>query len=259
MRDHRVNAATGRKIRQINRVYLFRIHAVIPMLMTLAFLTIRAPRAVSQDLLNVNDSSEKYAYAASNRPYPAYSPPTENAKFRTYVFDAAGPYPIIVAGFVAGVNQLSNTPPEWHQGAEGYGKRLGSNFGIAAVSTTTRYALSEAFKEDTLYYRCDCQGILPRLSHAALSTLTARRGNDGRRVFSVPSLIAPYAGSMTAIYGWYPERYNAKDAFRIGNYSMLGHVGGNIAMEFLFSGPHSLLSRLHLDKMHRGTQDQGPK
>jgi hypothetical protein len=187
-----------------------------------------------------------------------YLRPTEEAKFKNYVFDVTGPYPIVVVGVVAGVNQLTNTPPEWHQGAEGYGRRFGSNFGIAAVSTTTRYALSEAFRADTLYYQCECKGVLPRLRHAAFATLTARRGDDGHRVFSVPALIAPYAGSMTAVYGWYPDRYNAKDAFRMGNYSMLGYVGGNIAMEFLYGGPHSLLSRMHLGKMHRGTPDPGP-
>ena len=97
---------------------------------------------------------------------------------------------------------------------KGYGKRFGSNFGILAVSTTTRYALSEAFHEDALYYRCECKGTFRRLSHAVISTFTARRGDDGHRVFSFPALVAPYAGSMTAVYGWYPNRYNAMDGFR---------------------------------------------
>jgi hypothetical protein len=42
----------------------------------------------------------------------------------------------------------------------------------------------------------------------------------------------------------------------MGNYTMLGYVGGNIALEFLYSGPHSLLSRMHLNGSH-GAQDQG--
>jgi hypothetical protein len=52
--------------------------------------------------------------------------------------------------------------------------------------------------------------------HALISTLTARRGEDGHRVFSIAALVGPYAGTMTAIYGWYPNRYGAKDAFRTG-------------------------------------------
>jgi hypothetical protein len=144
------------------------------------------------------------------------------------------------------VNQFNNSPPEWGQGAQGYGKRIGSDFGIVAVATTTRYGLAQAFKQDTLYYRCDCTGVFPRVRHAVFSTLTARRGDDGRRVFSVPALIAPYAGTMTAVYAWYPNRFGAKDAFRMGNYSLLAYAGGNISMEFVYSGPHSLMSRMHL-------------
>ena len=186
-----------------------------------------------------------------------YIPPTQSTKFHNYVFDAVGPYPVSAAALTAGLNQFTNSPPEWRQGVEGYSKRFGSDFGIIAVGTTARYGLAEAFKEDTMYYRCECRGFLPRLTHAAVSTLTGRRGKDGHRVFSIPSLIAPYAGTMTAVYGWYPRRYGARDAFRMGNYSLLGYMGGNISLEFFYSGPHSLLNRMHLNNAH-GSPDEGP-
>jgi hypothetical protein len=179
-----------------------------------------------------------------------YTRPTEKTKLQNYFFDTYGPYPIVGAALAAGINQVDNTPPEWKQGAEGYGKRFGSDFGIAAVTTTTRFALAEAFHEDTLYYRCQCKGFLPRLNHAVISTFTSRRGKDGHRVFSFPALVAPYAGTMTAVYGWYPGRYDARDGFRMGNYSLLGYVGGNIALEFFYSGPHSWFSHMHLNNSH---------
>jgi hypothetical protein len=186
-----------------------------------------------------------------------YMRPTERTKVNNYIFDAFGPYPVVGAGAAAGINQLSNSPPEWKQGFDGYAKRFGSDFGIAAVSTTTRYGLSEAFKEDALYYRCECSGLFPRMSYAIFSTFTARRQRDGHRVFSVPALVSPYAGSMTAIYGWYPSRYGARDALREGTYSLAAYMGGNIALEFFYSGPHSLLSRMHLNNAH-GSPVQGP-
>ncbi len=177
-----------------------------------------------------------------------YAPPGERTKLRNYAFDVIGPYPIIGAAFAAGINQAENTPPEWRQGAEAYGRRFGSDFGIAAITTTSRYVFAEAFREDTVYYRCECSGILPRLTHAAISTVTARRGDDGHRVFSVPSLVSPYAGTLSAVYIWFPDRYNAKDGFRMGNYNLLGFVGGNIALEFLYGGPHTLMSRIRRKK-----------
>jgi hypothetical protein len=176
-----------------------------------------------------------------------YTRPTAATKLHNYVFDAFGPYPIAGAAFAAGINQAYNTPPEWKQGFEGYSKRFGSDFGIAAVTTTSRYALAQAFKEDTMYYRCECKGLLPRLRHAVFSTLTARRGKDGHTLFSFPALVAPYAGTTTAVYAWYPRRYEVRDALRMGNYTMLGYVGANIGLEFLYGGPHTLLSRVHLN------------
>jgi hypothetical protein len=206
--------------------------------------------AKAQTLANSGDSSGIVASMAPATQNLTYARPTEATKLHNYLFDAFGPYPIAGAAFAAGINQAYNTPPEWKQGAAGFSKRFASDFGIEAVSTTARYGLAQAFRQDTLYYRCECKGLLPRLRHAVISTLTARQGDDGHRVFSFPALVAPYAGTMTAVYAWYPGRYNGKDALRTGNYLMLGYVGGNVGLEFFYSGPHSLLSRMHLNSAH---------
>ncbi len=229
-------------------------------LLVMAVVTTLPQLAGSQSTSFSGDSSVTAASVTSGKPEKhdlSYVRPTQGTKLRNYVFDAFGPYPVAGSALAAGINQFSNEPPEWNQGVEGYSRRFGSAFGIAAVGTTTRYGLSEALREDSLYYRCECRGVFPRVRHAVLSTLTARRGEDGHRVFSVPALVAPYAGSFTAVYGWYPDRFGAKDAFRIGNYSLLFYAGGNIALEFLYSGPHSLLTRMHLNNTH-GAADPGP-
>ena len=174
-----------------------------------------------------------------------YQPPTEKIKLRNYLFDSFGPYPVAGAIVLGAIGQAENTPPEWGQGGLAFSERVGSVFGIALVTTTTRYALAEAFREDTIYYRCDCTGIPRRLSHAVISSVTALHGEEGHRRFSIPSLIAPYAGSMAAVYGWYPDRFNFKDGFRMGNYALLAFVGGNVAREFIYGGPHTLFSHLH--------------
>jgi hypothetical protein len=192
------------------------------------------------------------------RPSLVYTRPSEKTRLRNYFWDVLGPYPLLGAAAAAGINQLDHTPPEWRQGFAGYTRRFGSDFGIAAVTTSTRYGLARAFGEDTIYYRCECKGLLPRLRHAVISTFSARRGEDGHRVVSFPAIVSPYAGTITAVYAWYPERYGAKDAFRMGNYSLLGYVGANVAREFLYGGPHSLLSRIHPNHGH-GERSPGTK
>jgi hypothetical protein len=229
-----------------------RIILLLPVMAGLA----AVPVVKAQSLADAPDLSTSAANTSTIPLDLAYMRPSQQIKLHNYLFDTLGPYPIAGAALAAGVNQAYNTPPEWKQGVEGYSRRFASNFGIEGVSTTTRYALAEAFHEDTLYYRCECKGFFPRLRHAVTSTLTSRRGLDGHTVFSFPALVAPYAGTMTAVYAWYPNRYGAKDGFRMGNYTLLGYVAGNIGLEFFYSGPHSLLSRMHLSNGH-GTPSPG--
>lgn len=215
--------------------------------------------AVSQAIADSPGASDSAVSVSSSSTLPGliYFRPTETTKFRNYLFDSFGPYPIVAAGLAAGLNQADNSPPEWRQGMAGYARRFGSDVGIAAITGTTRYAMAEALGEDTLYYRCECRGLFPRLRHAVISTFIARSGEDGHKVFSLPALVAPYAGTMTAVYGWYPDRYNAKDAFRIGNYNLLAYVAGNVAIEFFHTGPHSWIHRIHLNNTH-AAPDVGP-
>jgi hypothetical protein len=232
------------------------------LLSALSILSSLSLPAVAQSLADAPNPAATASGTASSSTIPTlpdfvYVRPTQKTQLNNYIFDAFGPYPIAGSAIAAGINQFTNSPPEWHQGVEGYARRFGSDLGIVAVGTTVRYALSEALKEDTLYYRCECKGIFPRLRHAMLSTLMARRGDDGHQVFSIPDLIAPYAATTTAVYAWYPDRFGAKDAFRMGNYNMLAYMGGNVALEFFYSGPHSLLSRMHLNNPH-GAPEPGP-
>jgi hypothetical protein len=187
-----------------------------------------------------------------------YTRPTEKEKLHSYFFDAFGPYPLGGAVVFGAANQATKTPPEWGQGMGAYGERVGSVFGIALVTTTTRYALAKAFREDTIYYRCDCTGVVRRMGHAVISTVTSRVGDDGHRRLSFPAIVSPYAGSMTAVYGWYPSRYGAKDGFRMGNYAILAFGVGNIAREFIYGGSHTLFGRMGHSSSADSTGNSNP-
>lgn len=182
--------------------------------------------------------------APPNAPQPqldfTYRRPSEKTKVQHYLFDTFGPAPVGAAVVWGVVSQVYKTPPEWGVGAAPYGERVGSTFGIEAITTTTRYGLAEAFREDTLYYRCQCKGFFHRLGHAAISTVTARHGDDGAERLSFAALAAPYAGTMAAVYAWYPHRFGYKDGFRMGNYDLLTFTAVNIAREFIYGGPHTL-------------------
>jgi hypothetical protein len=219
-------------------------------LIAIASLGALAPTVNAQSLTDTGYSSSSAVSPLPNKPQPqldlTYRRPTEKAKLHSYLFDTFGPYAIAGAVVAGALDQAENTPREWRQGWGAYSERVASDFGIEMITTTTRYALAEAFREDTLYYRCECQGVLRRLRHAAISTVTARHGEDGHRRLSFAAIVAPYAGTMTAVYGWYPSRYGASDGLRMGNYALLGSLGGNIASEFIYGGPHTLFKSVDL-------------
>ena len=167
------------------------IHRIILGLVVIANLAALSVLAQTQSRLDSGEFSGAVANITPAKLDLTYTRPTQTTKVHNYLFDAFGPYPIVGAALTAGFQQARDAPRIWGRGAEGYSKRFGSDFSIGAIGITTRYALSEAFKEDALYYRCECKGVFPRLRHAVISTLTARRGADGHRVFSFAALVAP--------------------------------------------------------------------
>lgn len=221
---------------------------VVPFLVGITYMGTLTHAGNAQSAADEGSSSNTAAMSFSWKMHAprnlTYTRPNEKTKIRNYFFDAFRPYPVAGAAILGAVNQAHDRPPKWGQGFETYGERVGSHFGISLATTTTRYALAEAFREDTLYYGCGGSGVFRRMEHAAISTVTARHGADGHRRLSFPALIAPYAGATTAIYGWYPDRYSVKDSMRMGNYALLGAAAGNIAREFLYGGPHTLLRQL---------------
>jgi hypothetical protein len=211
--------------------------------------------AIAQQSPNPSGAAEQEKAAGSEPPSPSAGStlaPSRQQIMRDYVMDTVGPYPIVMATFTAAIHQGTNNPPEWGQGAGPLAQRFGSNMGITAVSNTTRLGLAAAFHQNTSYVHCSCRGVFPRLRHATVYALMARRRSDGKQVFSIPNLVAPYAATMTATYAWYPERYGAKDAFRMGNYNLLGTVGSNIAFEFVPKKAWEMLGRVHLSSRRSG-------
>jgi hypothetical protein len=193
----------------------------------------------------------------------SYVQPSREQRQDNYLNEAFGPYPVLTTAFVAGWHQARRVPPDWREGWAGYGERYGSDFAGSAVNISTRFALAQVFDQDTLYYRCTCEGVGPRLKHAIVSSIFVHQGADGRRAFALPVVAAPYAGSFAEVYGWYPRRYDAKDAFRMGNYGLLWYFAGNVSLEFLSPVLHakrnSWIARLHMDNRHLAPEtEKGP-
>lgn len=171
----------------------------------------------------------------------AYVRPDFHQRVRSDLLSTFGPAQVSRVVFGAAFSHADDVPPEWGQGWGAYGERLASHFGSSLAEGTTNFVLGEALGLDTKYYPCTCRGVWPRIKHALISSVTARTGEDGHRVFSLPSVGSPYAGAFATL-AWYPPRYNVKDAFRTGNYYLLDEVGMKLALEFL----HPVLKKFHI-------------
>ena len=107
----------------------------------------------SQSLSSSGDSAANAGIIFAGKPdYLTYVRPTPTTMLKHYAFDAFGPYALAFTVFTAGLDQATNTPPEWKQGFGAYAERFGSDFGIAVVGTTTRYGTAAAFRDDTSIY-----------------------------------------------------------------------------------------------------------
>jgi hypothetical protein len=163
----------------------------------------------------------------------AYVFPSGRQRFNRYVWETFGPLTLIGVGVAAGIDQGQNSPPEWKQGASGYGKRFASRMGQYAIEQTTSYALSEAFRLDTGFEKSQRHGFSARLGDALIQNVTSRT-RTGKRIISAPRLAGVYVGGLVPALTWYPSRFSYKDGLREGTYSLAAGFVINVFREFIF-------------------------
>lgn len=235
--------ASGTGKRKRERCYgtqMSRIERVVLLAVCIA-LTLAGSRALAQGPNAKEPSNNKARGTEAEAQQTGYVRPDFHQRLRNYELSTFGAPQMATVVFGAAISQADSVPPDWGQGWGSYGERLASHFGSSLTEGTTNFALAEALRLDTKYYPCTCKGIWPRVRHALISSVTARSGEDGHRVFSVPAVASAYAGAF-ATQAWYPSRYNAMDSFRTGNYNFLDSVGMKIALEFL----HPVMKKFHI-------------
>src|SRR3954464_4074848 len=126
-------------------------------------------------------------------------------RFGEYMLSMVGPVPLIGEAAGAAVGQWTNTPEEWGQGWDAFGKRYWSNLAYNGIRQSITYGGSLLLHEDTRYFASGRSGFLARSRHAVVSTFTARR-RDGRDVFSF-SNTAGVIGASAISSTWGPPSW----------------------------------------------------
>jgi hypothetical protein len=169
------------------------------------------------------------ALRAKPQPTP-YQFPDGHKRFSRYVNSIVGPGAIIEDVGLAGIMTWSKSPPEWGTHWEGFGRRVGSNFGWGVIKNTTIYGLDEALQLDSFYYRSTKKDVGSRVGNAFVSTFTART-KSGRRTIGVPRLAGTFLAPVIVTEAWFPQRYSWKDGLRAGSYDLAWNIGYRLAKE----------------------------
>jgi hypothetical protein len=163
---------------------------------------------------------------------------TEKKRFQLYVVSTAGPVPIVGEAAAAAIGQWENSPKEWGQGWNAYGKRFASDLAYNGVRQTITYGTSIVFREDNRYFASHKTGFWPRTGYAVLSTVTARHP-DGHRTFSVSSVAGVFgASAISSIWG--PRSFKG-----------IGNIGENAGISFAATAGFNVVREFISDVLRR--------
>ena len=160
-----------------------------------------------------------------------YIRPDAKKRFNRYVNSMFGPMSLAKRAASSGLATWTNSPEEWGDSWDGFGKRFAWATAGAVIKSTTMYGLEETFKLDSHFYHSKRRDVGSKVSNALLSTVTARN-EKGKRVFGYPRIVGTYTGTMVAAYAWLPGDRNWKGALRSGTISLGFNAGFNLVKEF---------------------------
>jgi hypothetical protein len=107
------------------------------------------------------------------------APLTTGEKYQLFFKSATDPWPFLVAGFGAGIDQAENSFPEYGQGMEGYAKRFGAAYTDYFTGNFFGNAvLTSILHEDPRYFQKGTGTFGKRALWAAGSTVWCKR-DDG--------------------------------------------------------------------------------
>ena len=175
------------------------------------------------------DNPQKAATPNAN----GYVRPSGNERLKRYLKSMFGPVALATRAAQAGFGTWTNSPEEWGDTWEGFGRRYASRTAGSIIKNSTMYGLDEVLKVDSNFYRSKKRDVGSRIKNALISPVTARRG-DGSRTIGIPKLAGIYTSAIIASETWMPERYSWKNGVKAGTISLGFDVGWNLAKEFIF-------------------------
>jgi hypothetical protein len=156
---------------------------------------------------------------------------TFGERFRIYQHSVINPNSLLAPAFGAALGQANNEPPEWGQGASGYGRRIASGSGRLVINRTIRFGVAALDHEDPRFSYSNEAGFWRRFRYASVHYVVART-DSGKQIPAFSRFAGTYGAAFIANQ-WYPEsRANTGHALMRGSTALAAGWGWNVFREF---------------------------
>ena len=174
------------------------------------------------------------------------TPLTFGERLRIYEHSFVTPEALIGPALGAAVGQADNTPPEWGQGASGYGTRLGSAYGRSVIARTVAFGVATVDREDSRFQPSNETGVWRRTKHAVVGTFVSRTPSGGYMP-AISRFVGVYSAAFIANAWEPPSQDGSTKAWERGSTALASSVGWHIFEEFWPDIRNSLHLRHHHD------------
>jgi hypothetical protein len=203
--------------------------------------------ATQVDAMSVHDQAEEEIKVEEHQRllgvipnfYVAYNwnaaPLSTGQKYKLAAMNTIDPINIVIAGAIAGYQQANNDFIGYGQGAAGYGKRFGANYGDLAVGTFVGGAiLPSLLHQDPRYFYMGKGTVMHRFWYA-MSSAVICKGDNGKWQPNYSSIGGDVAAGAIA-NAYYPasDRDGASTVITQGLIGALTDGLGNVVQEFVF-------------------------
>jgi len=145
--------------------------------------------------------------------------------------DVVGPQIFLASAAQAAIEQASNSPSEWRQGARGYALRAGDAYAQRLMGAMFQDGIALGLHEDNRYFNSGQHGFGRRLGYALSSPLIARHG-DGSRSVSM-SVIGGVGASAAISQFWQPRSTAGWSNVAVNfAFTVAFRAGANVVREF---------------------------
>jgi hypothetical protein len=161
-----------------------------------------------------------------------HPPPLSVGKKFKLASQYLNPYTFVFVAAEAGINQARNSPRDYGQGAEGFGKRYGAGFadGLSDGLFVTGVYPS-LLRQDPRYYRLGDGGFSHRAGYAVTRILVTRQ-DSGRKAFNFSEVLGSFSSSALAMTYYPTNQRDFSDVAERAGIQFAFDAGFNLLKEF---------------------------